>query len=97
MNAPLAQSDSFDILRIIAQDSHGLTATERQEIRNCADELEAAYRAIIIMMATLVEEGQHNTALQEQLTELKKKFVILNAFPGTSLSVTVPFDPYIKK
>ena len=94
---PGASADSFDVLRIIAQDSRGLTASERQEIRNCADELEAAYRAIVVMMATLVEEGQKNTALQEQLAELKKKFSVTNVILGTSLSVTIPFNPYIKK
>lgn len=76
--------DTFDELRIIAQDGSWLDAADRATIARGADELETAYRMLISTQAILIETQQRQIATNERLIEVTRK-----GMPGISASVPV--------
>jgi hypothetical protein len=64
-------SNSFDVLRIIAGEQR-ITDADRQSIRDAADELEGAYRALIQTTNSLIEANQKIIALNDQLIAARK-------------------------
>lgn len=65
------RSDTFDVLRIIA-DETSLKGEQREIIRTAADELEGAYKALIICHLALSEAQQQLTAKNDQLIAARK-------------------------
>jgi len=64
-------NENSDILRIIASQS-SLSATDREEIRTAADELEAAQRTISVIYAEMIEAQQKHIAVNDQLIALRR-------------------------
>lgn len=66
------QSNTFDLVRIIAKDTKGLPESDRDILRSAADELETAYRALISAHQQLSESQQRQIATNEQLIAARK-------------------------
>ena len=64
--------DTADELRIIAHDNRRMETHDREVLRTAADELEGAYKALIICHLALSEAQQQLTAKNDQLIAARK-------------------------
>lgn len=84
---------SHDVLRIIAERGHTLTAVDCEQMRIAADQLEASFRNYCIMAEKLVETTQQLQAKEDALMEARK--LIPAPFIGLEMTATLPINPYM--
>lgn len=94
-NAIMSEAaNGFDVLRIIAKDTLGLSKEDRASINVAADELEDAQRRLVRLYVDFCELQQRLIAVNEQLIESRKS----QAFPSLSLTTGPlffsPFNDY---
>lgn len=65
------ESDTSELLRIIANDESKLARADRQALACAADELDYVYRRLLLTTEALTEAGQHRAALFERVTEMR--------------------------
>lgn len=65
-------TNSFDLLRIIAKDESRLGKEDREALRTAADELEAAQRSLILATNELIETRNRLIAVNDQMIAMRK-------------------------
>jgi len=66
-------NNGFDVLRIIAKDTHGLSKDDRASINGAADELETAQRSLVKLHFEYCQLQQRLIAVNEQLIDARKE------------------------
>lgn len=66
-------ANGFDLLRIIAKDTHGLSKDDRASINGAADELEHAQRALVKLYFEYGQLQQKLIAVTDQLLDVRKE------------------------
>lgn len=75
-------TDTFDELRIIASDSRGLNAADRERLKCAAEEMEWLHQMLVDTQQALIVSQQHRIALNERLLDYAKREP--NVFPKLS-------------
>lgn len=66
-------TDTLDGLRIIASDTRGLSAVDRECLRCAAEEMEWLHKHLVATQEALIISQQHRIALNERLLDFTKR------------------------
>jgi hypothetical protein len=88
--------NGFDVLRIIAKDSRGLSKDDRASIASAADELEDTYRRLIKVHFEFCQLQQRLIAVNDQLLEARQELAEKRkVYPSLSLTTgPIPISPW---